>query len=181
MAENFLVVDRTNINYLVEKRKIENVRISPTEENSEGGITKIKSALYKAGELGYDLVIINQNTNPPIAKILDYQKYLYHQKKMEKEQMKKNKANAIKIKEVKFHLNIGKNDYDYKINHIKDFIESGYKVRCQIFLRGREKEFEDLILDLQNQIIDSCKEFSVLAENPSRQSNTINFAFMKGK
>lgn len=181
MAENFLVVNKTNLDYLSEKRGIKDVRLSPSNEVAENGIFPIKTLLSKANELGLDFVIINQKTNPVIGKILDYQKYLYLQKKIEKEQIKKNKANAIKIKEVKFHLNIGKNDYDYKINHIKNFIDDGHKVKCQIFLRGREKEFKDIIDDLLKQIIASCTEFCQLVEKPSYQGNTINFSFIKGK
>lgn len=181
MADNFLVVNKQNLDYLIEKRGIKEARLSQSNEVSESGIFPIKTLLAKAFDLDLDFVIINQKTNPVIGKILDYQKFLYLQKKSEKEQMKKNKANAIKIKEVKFHLNIGKNDYDYKINHIKDFIDDGYKVKCQIFLRGREKEFKDIIDDLLKQIIASCTEFSQLAEKPSYQGNTINFSFIKGK
>jgi translation initiation factor IF-3 len=181
MAENFLVVNKTNLDYLTEKKGIKDVRLSPSNEVAENGIFPIKTLLFKANELGLDFVIINQKTNPVIGKILDYKKFLYLQKKTEKEQMKKNKANAIKIKEVKFHLNIGKNDYDYKTNHIKEFIEDGYKVKCQIFLRGREREFKDIADEMTKQIIDSCLEFSQIIEKPSSQGNTINFAFIKGK
>lgn len=181
MADNFLVVNKTNIDYLIEKRKIKEVRLSSSNEVSESGIFPIKTLLNKSIDLGLDFVIINQKTDPVIGKILDYQKFLYIQKKSEKEQIKKNKANAIKIKEVKFHLNIGKNDYDYKIKHIKDFIEDGYKVKCQIFLRGRENEFKGLIDEMTKQIIESCCLFSQLAEKPSQQGNVINFSFIKGK
>lgn len=181
MADNFLVVNKSNIDYLIEKRGIKEVRLSSSNEVNESGIFPLNILLNKSIELGLDLVIINQKTTPVIGKIIDYQKFLYLQKKSEKEQLKKNKANAVKIKEVKFHLNIGKNDYDYKINHIKNFIDNGYKVKCQIFLRGRENEFKDLVDEMTKQIIESCCEFSQLTDKPSSQGNTINFSFIKGK
>lgn len=181
MTENVLVVNKSNIDYLIEKQGIKQVRLSQSNECQESGIFSLKDLYFKSVEMNLDFVIINQKTNPVIGKLLDYQKFLYLQKKSEKDQMKKNKANAIKTKEIKFHLNIGKNDYDYKIKHIKEFIDEGYKVKCQIFLRGREKDFTELASDMTLQIIESCKDFAQLVEKVSSQGNTINFAFMKGK
>lgn len=181
MSENFLVVNKFNIDYLINERGLKEVRLSPSSEYNESGIYNLFELFNAAKDINLDLVIINQKTNPVIGKILDYQKFLYVQKKNEKEQIKKNKANVIKIKEVKFHLNIGKNDYDYKINHIKEFIENGYKVKCQIFLRGREREFSEQIKDLTEHIINSCLSFSNLVEKVSYQGNTVNFAFMNKK
>jgi translation initiation factor IF-3 len=177
MIEKNLVVTRSNV-YQIGK---EDVRISPSTEYANSEITKGYKALEIAENNGLDLVIINPNIKPMIVKIMDYKKFVYNQKKQEKEQAKKNRANAVKVKEVKFHLNIGENDFNYKINHIKEFIEDGYKVKCQIFLRGREREFKDIADEMTKQIIDSCLEFSQIIEKPSSQGNTINFAFIKGK
>ena len=112
---------------------------------------------------------------------MDYKKFVYNQKKQEKEQAKKNRANVQKIKEVKFHLNIGENDFNYKINHIKEFISDNYKVKVQIFLRGREMDMKSLTKELIDRILNSCLSFASLSEKISYTGNTINFAFNKLK
>lgn len=177
MIEKNLVVTRSNI-YEIGKF---DVRISPSNEYNKSEITKGYNAIEIAEENNLDLVVINPNIKPMIVKIMDYKKFVYNQKKQEKEQAKKNRANIQKIKEVKFHLGIGENDYNYKINHIKEFIKDNCRVKCQIFLRGREVEMKDLAMDLVNRIIESCSSFANQAGKTLINGNTINFEFLKIK
>lgn len=177
MIEKNLVIDRSNV-YQIGK---ELVRISSSPEYSNGSIVKGYDALEIAEKLNLDLVVINPTIKPMIVKIMDYNKFVYNQKKQEKEQAKKNRANAIKVKEVKFHLNIGENDFNYKINHIKEFIEDGCKVKCQIFLRGRENDMKDFVKELVNRIILACSSFASLNGKIISAGNTVNFEFLKLK
>jgi translation initiation factor IF-3 len=88
-----------------------------------------------------DLVEISPNADPPVCKILDYQKYLYQQKKRAKEQ----KANAAKIviKEIRFGPNTDEHDFQFKLNHAKNFLSEGSKVKAYVFFRGRSILFSD--------------------------------------
>lgn len=88
-----------------------------------------------------DLVEISPNADPPVCKILDYQKYLYQQKKRATEQ----KANAAKIviKEIRFGPNTDEHDFQFKLNHAKNFLSEGAKVKAYVFFRGRSILFSD--------------------------------------
>lgn len=88
-----------------------------------------------------DLVEISPNADPPVCKILDYQKYLYQQKKRAKEQ----KANAAKIviKEIRFGPITDEHDFQFKLNHAKNFLSEGAKVKAYVFFRGRSILFSD--------------------------------------
>jgi translation initiation factor IF-3 len=88
-----------------------------------------------------DLVEISPNADPPVCKILDYQKYRYQQKKRATEQ----KANAAKIviKEIRFGPNTDEHDFQFKLNHAKNFLSEGAKVKAYVFFRGRSILFSD--------------------------------------
>ncbi len=94
-----------------------------------------------AEELELDLVEIAPNSDPPVCKIIDYQKFLYQQKKKAKEQ----KANASKviIKEIRFGPQTDEHDFQFKLNHAKSFLQEGSKVKAYVFFRGRSILFSD--------------------------------------
>ncbi|MBP7754224.1 MAG: translation initiation factor IF-3 [Bacteroidales bacterium] len=107
----------------------------------EQGIYSLSQALDMAQSQELDLVEISPNADPPVCKILDYQKYLYQQKKRAKEQ----KANAAKIviKEIRFGPNTDEHDFQFKLNHAKNFLSEGSKVKAYVFFRGRSILFSD--------------------------------------
>ena len=88
-----------------------------------------------------DLVEISPNADPPVCKIIDYQKFLYQQKKKAKEQ----KANASKvvIKEIRFGPQTDEHDFQFKLNHAKSFLQEGSKVKAYVFFRGRSILFSE--------------------------------------
>jgi translation initiation factor IF-3 len=105
------------------------------------GIYPIAQARRMAEELELDLVEISAKADPPVCKILDYQKYLYQQKKKAKEI----KANATKvvIKEIRFGPNTDEHDFQFKLKHAQEFLEEGSKVKASVFFRGRSIQFAD--------------------------------------
>lgn len=107
----------------------------------EQGIYPLSQALRMAEELELDLVEIAPNSDPPVCKIIDYQKFLYQQKKKAKEQ----KANASKIviKEIRFGPQTDEHDFQFKLNHAKSFLQEGSKVKAYVFFRGRSILFSD--------------------------------------
>ena len=111
------------------------------ENIPEPGIYPISKALKLADELELDLVEISAKADPPVCKILDYQKYLYQQKKKAKE-MKSNAAKVV-IKEIRFGPNTDEHDFQFKLKHAEEFLQEGSKVKATIFFRGRSIMFAD--------------------------------------
>ena len=107
----------------------------------EPGIYPISAAMKMADEMELDLVEITAKADPPVCKILDYQKYLYQQKKKAKE-MKQN-ATKIVIKEIRFGPNTDEHDFQFKRKHAQEFLGEGSKVKASVFFRGRSIQFAD--------------------------------------
>ena len=107
----------------------------------EPGIWPIAKALQLADQLELDLVEISAKADPPVCKILDYQKYLYQQRKKAKE-MKSNAAKVV-IKEIRFGPNTDEHDFQFKLKHAREFLQEGSKVKATIFFRGRSIMFKD--------------------------------------
>lgn len=129
--------DELNIN---EEIKAPQVRLVG-ENIAEQGIYPISKALQMADELSLDLVEISAKADPPVCKILDYQKYLYQQRKKAKE-MKQN-ATKVVIKEIRFGPNTDEHDFQFKLKHSQEFLEEGSKVKATIFFRGRSIMFAE--------------------------------------
>ena len=109
-------------------------------DNVETGIYSIHQALAMADEQGLDLIEISPNAAPPVCKILDYQKFLYQQKKRIKEQ--KAKATKIVVKEIRFGPQTDDHDYNFKLKHAQEFLKEGAKVKAYVFFRGRSILFK---------------------------------------
>ena len=107
----------------------------------EPGVYPIAKALRLADELELDLVEISAKADPPVCKILDYQKYLYQQKKKAKE-MKSNSAKIV-VKEIRFGPNTDEHDFQFKLKHAQEFLQEGSKGKATIFFRGRSIMFAD--------------------------------------
>ncbi len=105
------------------------------------GIYSLSEAIKMAEALDLDLVEISPNADPPVCKIVDYQKYLYQQKKKAKE-MKSNASKVI-IKEIRFGPNTDEHDYQFKLKHAQAFLQEGCKVKAFVFFKGRSILFSD--------------------------------------
>jgi len=112
-----------------------------------------------ADEQGLDLVEISPNAAPPVAKILDYKKFLFEQKKKQKEL--KAKATKIVVKEIRFGPNTDDHDFEFKLKHAQGFLEQGCKVRAFVFFRGRSIVYKDkgeiLLLKFANELEELAK------------------------
>lgn len=104
-------------------------------EGMEPLILSVRDALKIAYDQGLDLVEISPNANPPVCKIIEYQKFLYEQKKKQKEM----KANSTKIvvKEIRLSPQIGEHDFNFLLKHAINFLQAGNKVKVEILFRGR--------------------------------------------
>ena len=110
-------------------------------DNVEQGIYPFQTALRMADEQNLDLVEISPNADPPVCRILDYQKFLYQKKRKEKEA----KANSKKmeVKEIRFGPQTDDHDYNFKLKHAQEFLTEGNKVKAYVFFRGRSIVFKE--------------------------------------
>lgn len=110
-------------------------------DNVEQGIYSIQDAMRIADEQELDLVEISASANPPVCRIIDYQKFLYQKRKKEKEA----KANSAKIviKEIRFGPQTDEHDYNFKLKHAQEFLKEGNKVKAYVFFRGRSILFKE--------------------------------------
>ncbi|HHL58072.1 MAG: translation initiation factor IF-3 [Bacteroidetes bacterium] len=110
-------------------------------ENVETGIYQLRDALVLAEEQELDLVEISPKANPPVCKIMDYKKYLYEQKKKQKEI--KAKTAKIVVKEIRLGPNIDEHDFNFKLKHAIKFLQEGAKVKVDVFFKGRSIIYKD--------------------------------------
>jgi translation initiation factor IF-3 len=123
------------------------------------GVYSFFTALSMAEAQGLDLVEISPNADPPVCKIVDFQKYLYQQKKRQKEL--KDKTVRTELKEIRFGPNTDEHDYQFKLKHARSFLENGDKVKAFVFFKGRSILFsqqgEILLLRLATDLEDVGK------------------------
>ncbi len=133
-------------------------------ENIEAKVMNLSDALRLADEMELDLVEISPNADPPVCKIVDYQKFLYQQKKKQKEI----KANAAKIvvKEIRFGPNTDDHDYNFKLKHAINFLEEGAKVRAYVFFKGRSILFKDQGEKLLARFVSDLDEYGKVDQTP---------------
>ncbi len=110
-------------------------------DNVENGIYPIQQALKMADEMELDLIEISPTAQPPVCKILDYSKFLYQQKKRQKEQ--KAKATKVVVKEIRFGPQTDDHDYNFKLKHAQSFLQEGSKVKAYVFFKGRSILFKE--------------------------------------
>jgi len=101
----------------------------------------LREAIDKAENMDLDLVEISPNANPPVCKIMDYQKFLYEQKKKQKEI--KAKSAKIVIKEIRLGPQTDEHDFEFKVNHALKFLKEGCKVKVDVFFKGRSIVYKD--------------------------------------
>ena len=140
-----------------ERIRVREVRL--VGDNIETGVYPIAQALKIAEEQGMDLVEISPNAAPPVCRVIDYQKFLYQQKKRQKEQ--KAKSVKVAVKEIRFGPQTDDHDYNFKLKHAKGFLEEGSKVKAYVFFKGRSILFKEqgevLLLRFANDLEDYGK------------------------
>ncbi|HEY9665421.1 MAG TPA: translation initiation factor IF-3 [Coleofasciculaceae cyanobacterium] len=116
-------------------------------ENNNRGMTDTREALQLAETVGLDLVVVSESKEAPVAKILDYGKHQYQQKKRQRQSSKPT------VKEVKLRPNVGESDYSLRIDRAVQWLGKGDSVKFQIRLRGREHQHRDLAAKLLDRIV----------------------------
>ncbi len=150
-------------------------------DDVEPKVVSIKEALDLADEMGLDLVEISPNADPPVCKLVDYQKFLYHQKKKQKEI--KAKSTKIVVKEIRFGPNTDDHDYNFKLKHAIKFLEEGAKVKAYVFFKGRSILFSEQGEVLLLRFANDLEEYGKVEQLPKLEGKrmTISIAPKKKK
>ena len=130
-------------------------------------VVPIEQALKMAEERELDLVEIAPTAKPPVCKIIDYQRFLYEQKKKEKE--KKAKAAKVVVKEIRFGPNTDEHDYNFKLKHALNFLEEGNKVKATVFFRGRTIIYKDRGRELLQKLAEDLEELGKVEKSPTME------------
>ncbi len=151
-----------NPNLINEQIRAREVRL--VGDNLTPGIYSIHEARNIADELGLDLVEISSQVDPPVCKVLDYQKYLYQQKKKQKEI--KAKATKVVIKEIRFGPQTDDHDYNFKLKHAMGFLSEGAKVKAYVFFKGRSILFKEQGEVLLLRFANDLEEYGKVEQMP---------------
>ena len=133
-------------------------------ENMTNGVYPIEKALQIAESHEMDLVEISPNADPPVCRITDYQKFLYQQKKRQKEQ--KAKSVRVVVKEIRFGPQTDDHDYNFKLRHAKEFLDEGAKVKAYVFFKGRSILFKEQGEVLLLRFANDLEEYAKLDQMP---------------
>jgi translation initiation factor IF-3 len=136
-------------------------------DNVEVGVYSIQEALRMAQDQQLDLVEISPQADPPVCKIIDYNKFLYEKKKKEKE-MKAN-SKVSEVKEIRFTPNTDDHDFDFKAKHAENFLKEGNKVKAYVQFKGRAIQFKERGELLILKFAERLAEFGVLESLPKME------------
>lgn len=157
--KNDQLKDKYRVN---EEIHVREVRIVGEGDGSD--VVPVRKALEMAREQGVDLVEISPTAKPPVCRLIDYSKFIYQQKKRQKEM--KAKQVKVDIKEIRFGPQTDDHDYDFKLKHAKDFLESGNKVRAFVFFRGRSILFKEQGEVLLLRFANDLEEYGKVEQMP---------------
>lgn len=149
-------------------------------ENVEVGVYNTQDALRMAQEQQLDLVEISPTADPPVCKIIDYNKFLYDKKKKEKEM--KAKSKTAELKEIRFTPNTDDHDFDFKAKHAENFLKEGNKVKAYVQFKGRAIQFQERGQLLLLKFAERLNEFGTLESMPKMEGRRMLAMFApKGK
>jgi len=129
-------------------------------------------AIAMAKERLMDLVEIVPNANPPVCRILDFKRFLYEQKKKEKEARKKQKS--IQMKEIRLRPEISEHDYNFKKQHIEDFLKEGHRVKVSVAFRGREILHKERGYNILKKLISDLGPLAKVEKSPHEEGRFLN-------
>ena len=146
-------MQKTRINHQI---RVPEVRVID-DAGKMVGVMKTSDALQLALDRGVDLVEVSPQANPPVAKLLNYDKYRYQQEKQAQEARKKVKK--VMMKGIRLSVRIGEHDLNFKAKQTMEFLTEGHKIKVDVVMRGREQAHPELAFDL-------IKKFQTLVTVP---------------
>jgi translation initiation factor IF-3 len=145
-------------------------------DGEQMGILSRNDALEKARDMGLDLVEVAANADPPVCKVMDYGKFRYQQQKRAHEAKKK--QTVIKLKEVKIRPKIDEHDFQFKLNHVKRFLEGGDKAKISVVFRGREIVHKELGQKLLERFIEETQDIGEVESMPKMEGRNMTIVLV---
>lgn len=155
--------DKMKLQYRVNDQ-IRSKEVRIVGDEIESAVMPIQKALQLAEKEGLDLVEISPNAVPPVCRLIDYSKFLYQQKKRQKEL--KAKQVKIEVKEIRFGPQTDEHDYNFKLKHAKEFLSEGDKVKAYVFFRGRSILFKEQGEVLLLRFANDLEEYGKVEQMP---------------
>lgn len=153
--------------------------IGPNGEQT--GVKSIKDALTLANYASLDLVLIGPNGNPPVCKLMDYNKYKYEKNKKEKEALKKQRATMQDLKEFRLSPSIDVGDFETKIKQVTKYLEKGDKIKVTIRFKGRQMAHTELGQDVLNKFADRLKDIADIEQEAKLDGKNMIMLLMPKK
>ncbi len=144
-------------------------------DNVEPAVMTTHAALELANELELDLVEISPKADPPVCRIIDYKKFLYAQKKKQKE-IKAKQAKVV-VKEIRFGPNTDDHDFRFKLNHARKFLQDGAKLKAYVFFRGRTIVFKERGEILLLRFATELEDVGVIEQMPKLEGKRMTVMF----
>jgi len=141
------------------------------EDGSQLGIVLTREALATAKEKGLDVLLVQPDANPPVARILDYGRYKFEQDKKNRETKKKH--HVVDVKEIKMRYKIEDHDYQVKLRNAIKFLNDGDKVKVLTILRGREMQHKDMAMRLMNKFAEELKDLGMMDTEPKMEGKSV--------
>lgn len=167
-----IIPAKNNGNYINEQiRANEVMLIGPGGEQL--GLKSRSDALTLAEYSGFDLVLMSENSNPPVCKIMDYNKYRYEKIKKQKESQKKQRETNLEVKEFRLSVTIDKHDFDTRLSNAKKYLAKGHKVKISIRFKGRQIAHSDLGKEVLKKFFSEIEEVAIMEVMPKFEGRSI--------
>jgi translation initiation factor IF-3 len=151
--------------------RVREVRVV-SADGEQLGIMPIQEALEAARSRDFDLVEVAPEANPPVCRIMDFGKYKYTQARRQKEARKK--QTTILVKEVKMGPKTEKHDFDFKLKHVRRFLEEGHKAKVTVRFKGREMAHTELGWKMLNKMVEAVSDIAVTENNPRMEGRMLH-------
>ena len=151
--------------------RVREVRVV-SAEGEQLGIMTIQEALEAARSRDFDLVEVAPEANPPVCRIMDFGKYKYTQARRQKEARKK--QTTILVKEVKMGPKTEKHDFEFKLKHVRRFLEEGHKAKVTVRFKGREMAHTELGWKMLNKMVEAVSDIAVTENNPRMEGRMLH-------
>ena len=169
--------DNMLINDQIKAREV--LVIGPNGE--QVGVKQIQDALTLASYAALDLVLISPNANPPVCKVMDYNKYRYEKQKKAKEALKKQKANMSELKEYRLSVTIDIHDFDTRVKNASKYLEKGHKVKVTVRFKGRELAHIGLGKDVLLRFANAVESIAEIEMQPKLEGRFMSMILTKKK
>lgn len=154
----------------------ERIRVSPVRligpDGEQIGILPTKEALERARQHNLDLVEVSPNSRPPVCRILDYGKYKYELSK--KDRIAKKRQHSFQLKEMRFRPKIDEHDFQFKTKHVRNFLESGSKVKVFVMFRGREMAYTERGREVLDRVAEVLADVGSIEQPPRQEGRQMN-------